>query len=241
MTIHDEMDVDRPSPLSEIYSVPSSSPHIPFNRLSLADERSYPQAQGVPSNSWSQHGTARPHPSYPDNARAASPAQVRNPTDAGRPASRQGQRNYPPYGHPSAIPRHIDPNALATSGYPYAASQPIPPNQYQAQQAVAGVSSGAGMSAHEALSADRSSSGRYECQWCGKGFTRPSSLKATYVCPFEGCGRSFSVQSNMRRHARVHTRAADASGELDEEEEESESASASNSASHSRGNSGSSK
>ncbi len=121
----------------------------------------------------------RPHPSYPDNARAASPAQVRNPTDAGRPASRQGQRNYPPYGHPSAIPRHIDPNALATSGYPYAASQPIPPNQYQAQQAVAGVSSGAGMSAHEALSADRSSSGRYECQWCGKGFTRPSSLKAS--------------------------------------------------------------
>lgn len=28
---------------------------------------------------------------------------------------------------------------------------------------------------------------------------------AAFVCPVEGCGRSFSVLSNMRRHARVHT------------------------------------
>jgi uncharacterized Zn-finger protein len=28
---------------------------------------------------------------------------------------------------------------------------------------------------------------------------------AAFTCPFEGCGRSFSVLSNMRRHARVHT------------------------------------
>lgn len=93
------------------------------------------------------------------------------------------------------------------------------------------------------------STGKYECQYCGKGFTRPSSLKAyffsfllqthlfwyfnrristvtlernvrmpicqletamlknivlAFVCPVEGCGRSFSVLSNMRRHARVH-------------------------------------
>ena len=40
-----------------------------------------------------------------------------------------------------------------------------------------------------------------------------------YVCPFEGCGRSFSVQSNMRRHARVHTRNAEAQQEEDSEEE----------------------
>lgn len=55
---------------------------------------------------------------------------------------------------------------------------------------------------------------KYECQYCGKGFNRPSSLKIhlnshtgekPFVCPLEGCGRSFSVLSNMRRHARVHT------------------------------------
>ncbi|KAF9010493.1 hypothetical protein BDQ17DRAFT_1187279, partial [Cyathus striatus] len=55
---------------------------------------------------------------------------------------------------------------------------------------------------------------KYECSYCGKGFTRPSSLKIhlnshtgekPFVCPVENCGRSFSVLSNMRRHARVHT------------------------------------
>ena len=33
-----------------------------------------------------------------------------------------------------------------------------------------------------------------------------------FTCPYEGCGRSFSVQSDMRRHARVHTRGAEAAG-----------------------------
>ena len=61
---------------------------------------------------------------------------------------------------------------------------------------------------------------------------------------FDGAGcRSFSVQSNMRRHARVHTRATDAQAsgqDVDEEDEESESLSATRSTSHSRGHSGSS-
>ncbi|KAJ7079103.1 hypothetical protein B0H15DRAFT_521598 [Mycena belliarum] len=57
------------------------------------------------------------------------------------------------------------------------------------------------------------SSAKYECSYCGKGFSRPSSLKIhlnshtgekPFVCPVDGCGRSFSVLSNMRRHARVH-------------------------------------
>ncbi|KAJ7747376.1 hypothetical protein B0H16DRAFT_1726140 [Mycena metata] len=54
---------------------------------------------------------------------------------------------------------------------------------------------------------------KYECSYCGKGFSRPSSLKIhlnshtgekPFICPVDGCGRSFSVLSNMRRHARVH-------------------------------------
>ncbi|KAF5393521.1 hypothetical protein D9757_000782 [Collybiopsis confluens] len=54
---------------------------------------------------------------------------------------------------------------------------------------------------------------KYECSYCGKGFSRPSSLRIhlnshtgekPFICPVEGCGRSFSVLSNMRRHARVH-------------------------------------
>ncbi|KAJ4483194.1 hypothetical protein J3R30DRAFT_1743411 [Lentinula aciculospora] len=63
---------------------------------------------------------------------------------------------------------------------------------------------------------------KYECSHCGKGFNRPSSLKIhlnshtgekPFICPIEGCGRSFSVLSNMRRHARVHNQTAHASDE----------------------------
>ncbi|KAI9319107.1 hypothetical protein BX666DRAFT_1823794, partial [Dichotomocladium elegans] len=53
---------------------------------------------------------------------------------------------------------------------------------------------------------------RYRCPTCSKPFSRPSSLRVhTYShtgekphrCPLPGCGRRFSVQSNMRRHLRV--------------------------------------
>jgi hypothetical protein len=55
--------------------------------------------------------------------------------------------------------------------------------------------------------------GRYYCPYCNKAFNRPSSLRIhtyshtgekPFVCPEANCGREFSVQSNMRRHIRVH-------------------------------------
>ncbi|KAI8646092.1 hypothetical protein BD408DRAFT_360205 [Parasitella parasitica] len=55
--------------------------------------------------------------------------------------------------------------------------------------------------------------GRYVCPYCHKKFSRPSSLRIhtyshtgekPFVCIEPGCGRHFSVQSNMRRHLRVH-------------------------------------
>lgn len=56
-------------------------------------------------------------------------------------------------------------------------------------------------------------SNRYKCHECTKTFSRPSSLRIhilshtgekPHVCPQPGCGRRFSVQSNMRRHLKVH-------------------------------------
>ncbi|KAI7878321.1 hypothetical protein K492DRAFT_170940 [Lichtheimia hyalospora FSU 10163] len=54
---------------------------------------------------------------------------------------------------------------------------------------------------------------RYKCPHCHKGFSRPSSLRIhiyshtgekPFDCPEPGCGRRFSVQSNMRRHLKIH-------------------------------------
>ncbi|KAI8334930.1 hypothetical protein EDC96DRAFT_525134 [Choanephora cucurbitarum] len=54
---------------------------------------------------------------------------------------------------------------------------------------------------------------RYRCHQCQKTFSRPSSLRIhilshtgekPHTCPHLGCGKRFSVQSNMRRHLKVH-------------------------------------
>lgn len=141
----------------------SNSPRISLSGLSIHDDAPHQYSQ----SSTATHGQHL-HPEYPDYSRSGSPAaHVRNPADAFRPPSHQG---YPAYGHAPAITRHIDPNALATSGYPYAVSQPQYPGQ------LAGPSSGAERSVHD-VAAERSTAGRYECTWCGKSFTRPSSLK----------------------------------------------------------------
>ncbi|KAF2753352.1 hypothetical protein EJ05DRAFT_444901 [Pseudovirgaria hyperparasitica] len=60
---------------------------------------------------------------------------------------------------------------------------------------------------------------RYICSTCNKAFSRPSSLRIhshshtgekPYKCPQPGCGKAFSVRSNMKRHERGCHAAANA-------------------------------
>lgn len=64
-----------------------------------------------------------------------------------------------------------------------------------------------------ALSMPLRTHARFECTWCFKQFSRPSSLRThihthtgekPFRCAQSGCGRRFNVLSNLRRHEKRH-------------------------------------
>ncbi|KAI0400517.1 hypothetical protein F4802DRAFT_601910 [Xylaria palmicola] len=73
---------------------------------------------------------------------------------------------------------------------------------------------------------------KHKCKVCDKRFTRPSSLQThmyshtgekPFCCEVEGCGRHFSVVSNLRRHRKVHkTDAKSEAGSEDHQDDHSD-------------------
>ena len=180
-----------------------SSPH--FSRLQLADEDPRRMSRGgSPAPHGYRPGTPHSYPAYPDIARQSTPSNhPRNASDpSGYPAYAQSVPPHPsvhgyPHGYPPQYAQTNHPRQpIPTGSYPYAGSPAMgqpgmgmgmvgPPGpQHQPYPGT------------EPAATDRSSSSRYECSYCGKGFTRPSSLKV----------RRLLAIAPARARARTHAR-----------------------------------
>ncbi len=269
------------------------SPSSRASQLALPDESAYRSEQGrggyTPGHGHAQasgHTQLRALTTPYHSPQRAQPAGYDSSTPAARPfvpfhaelhetarstsftSTRSGyepthgttQYSYPP----PPPPLH--------QSYTVGSTSRAPPMGYQYARPIAPSYSSFGSITPSGMVAPEQPSAKYECQYCGKGFTRPSSLKVrllahvsgrrkfnsidrsrfTYIatqanvvsfntftiialsvdtdtghatafrCTFEGCNRTFSVQSNMRRHARTHLQSGNDTRESEGEEESEE-------------------
>ena len=143
---------------------------------------------------------------------------------------RERQSSADSYGFPSSHSSHSSISG-SSSGYgSYYGSVDSSVSGYSSQSEMDSVGSrtlprptglvnGAGLPAPQSMMGQfnskisSSTQKKHKCKVCDKRFTRPSSLQThmyshtgekPYACEVEGCGRHFSVVSNLRRHRKVH-------------------------------------
>ncbi|RUS29779.1 hypothetical protein BC938DRAFT_480251 [Jimgerdemannia flammicorona] len=100
---------------------------------------------------------------------------------------------------------------------------------YSSDESSTSLSSEEGPPGHSSMGKGRNPK-CYKCTQCSKSFTRPSSLathkyshtgEKPHKCDFPGCGRNFSVLSNLRRHLKTHQKpTSSAQRQLSSEERE---------------------
>lgn len=167
----------------------STNPELYAQRLSyppVPETNSYPP---IPE----PHQWPTP-PAHPRTASDPSPQDVARAAAAATPPAENGQvhglsqqrplpANFPPSVSAQGLPP-IDPQMAPTWQHHHYYPPTNPPSYPQTQE-------------------------RYICPTCSKPFSRPSSLKIhtyshtgekPYKCKHDGCGKHFSVRSNMKRH-----------------------------------------
>ncbi|KAI4244302.1 MAG: hypothetical protein L6R40_003028 [Gallowayella cf. fulva] len=182
-------------------SMPNNTAIDPQLKREVPPPASQSGLASLPSASESPYGNS-PYPPSPTNATTYSyppPGQV-----AAAPPQMYYQHplptNFPPPPPPPA-PVPMDP-ALSNSPQQQSPDDQPSPWQHQHHHYISPSSSAAFSGQPQ---------DRYVCQTCSKAFSRPSSLRIhshshtgekPFKCPHPGCGKAFSVRSNMKRHER---------------------------------------
>ena len=172
------------------------SPSVSSQRSSTSAPPKHPPPQlspyqtSVPTTLPSMLTSANPY--GPTSGQLASAAHPMNSDQAGRAADWYHQASLPQPLHPPPTQSSV----LANSLPPLSSTNPWQHHHYISPSSQA---------------AFPPSQDRYICSTCSKAFSRPSSLrihshshtgKKPFKCPHEGCGKAFSVRSNMKRHER---------------------------------------
>ncbi|KAL8732391.1 MAG: hypothetical protein Q9166_002789 [cf. Caloplaca sp. 2 TL-2023] len=196
----------------------SAAPVGPYYGSVQSNNAIDPQLKREPQPPGSQPGLASMPPasesSYRNSPYPPSPTNATNYSypPPGQAATATQQMYYqhplptnfpPPPPPPATVP--MDP-ALSNSPQQQSPIDQVSPWQHQHQHQHHHYISPSSSAAFSGQPQDR-----YVCQTCSKAFSRPSSLRIhshshtgekPFKCPHPGCGKAFSVRSNMKRHER---------------------------------------
>ncbi|KAJ2744948.1 hypothetical protein GGI20_002555 [Coemansia sp. BCRC 34301] len=212
----------------EIASAPASVMHLPpiDPTSSLTRHNSYFSMAGSPAGSFDQMSAAAVAAAAaaaagPYSPHAAGPGQYMSAARGGQQQSYPSTMMIGRFNMGGGMP----PNATPGAAIP---TSPQPSSSAQSQHPPPMGSSGTSMSVpttptrpvgmsrmNSHVQSSTTQRKRYLCTVCQKMFARPSTLSThmhshtgekPYECTWDGCGKKFSVMSNLRRHQRIHER-----------------------------------
>ncbi|WPG97706.1 Hypothetical protein R9X50_00048700 [Acrodontium crateriforme] len=171
----------------------------PLTRTTSLSNPQSIHSQSTSGTAYSASYTTSPYATSPS---ATSNHSMYSSSDSSYPYNQQPlPSSFPPTTGPISVqqPHHSHPPPQ-TQKLP-SLSQPNAPNPWEHHHYISPTASNAFSQSQD----------RYICPTCNKAFSRPSSLKIhshshtgekPFKCPQNGCGKAFSVRSNMKRHER---------------------------------------